>query len=412
MSDRPPRKSNLQHRSPGLTVIFNELSNIGNARIMDLGPMRASNFNFFSALKCNIHFENLDEFLFEFGKLSIENLLFRLKSYLLDQHGRRKFNIVLAWDIFNYLPPEALRAVLESLAPYCEQDALLHMLAYTNRNIPDGPQVINIKDQYFLQIEMVSPQPRRLPHLDTSKLLKNSPGYVLQETLSNKDGMQNGITEYLLRYLPTNPNKKRAISKTEMTADSVMEIGSVIHVSPAMQYLKSKKPGLVLDLGQKNIQNGAFFGSTVKDIYNEDISSLLESRLLRGEPGDGTEFGSGLFNFDLRLRFDLVLLWDIPNFLDAKQLNELLVRLRPFLHADTQVLTFLYSRASAAKAPRRFTLLENGIALNESKYNRLSYQPHSAIEFTKCLPGLKVDKTFILQPGMLAGIGEYLMSFH
>lgn len=405
--------SKLLHRSPGLTVIYNELSNQANRRVMDLGPMRASNFNFFSDIKCNIHFENLDEFLEEFGNLSTPNLIFRLERYLLSQHGKEKFNAILAWDLFNYLPPEGLKSVLELLHPYCAENSLLHLLSYTTRDIPLQPRAYHIQDRYYLELGAADIEARRLPAVDTSRLIKNTPGYVIQETLSNKEGMQNGIVEYVLRYQPGKiDNKKRALANIELQETLRPEQISIKHRSPALAYTGSNRNNILLDLGPENRHNASRFSSSFREVYAENITALLQTRITHNKREDGTEFGSGIFNFALNLRFDLVHCWDTFNFLDARQLNELLVRLRPFLHAKTRLIVYLYTSSNAPPGPRTFKILDTEeLAIAESVSKSLSFNPHSAIEFAKCLPGLRVEKTFFLQTGMLPGLSEYIFGF-
>lgn len=380
---------------------------------MDLGPMRAQNFNFFSEIKCNIHFENLDEFLEEFGKLSTPNLIFRLERYLLSQHGKEKFNAILAWDLFNYLPPEGLKSVLELLHPYCAENSLLHILSYTTRDIPHKPRSYCISDQYYLELGEADVQARRLPAVDTSRLIKNTPGYVIQETLTNKEGMQKGIAEYILRYQPGKiGNKKRAISKIELQETINPRQISSKHRSPALASVASHSDKILLDLGPENQHNASRFSGSFREVYTENVTALLQTRVTHNTFSDGTEFGSGVFNFSLNLRFDLVYCWDTFNFLDARQLNELLVRLRPFLHAKTRLIVYLYTSSNAPAGPRTFKVLDNEeLAIADSTIKSLPFNPHSAIEFAKCLPGLRVEKSFFLQSGMLAGLSEYIFGF-
>ncbi len=413
--------TNLLHRSPGITAIFNELTGTPNKRVIDLGPMRASTFNFFSSLKTNIHFENLNEFLEEHGSLSTDNLVFQLKQFLLSQHGREKFNAILAWDFFNYLPPEGLKTILEILQPFCTENAILHLLSYTSKNIPREPRTFSIKDQYFIEFNNTDTQARRLPAVDTAKLLKNTPNFVMQQSFMNKEGMQSGITEYMLRFSKnTSFNVKRAVSKVELSETLSSGNHLPLHTSPALAYAfdfserfpeKCEAPTL-LDLGPTNHHNESVLAKRYNEVYTENILSLLQNRQQQKQSNDGTEFGLGLFNFDLALRFDQVFLWDIVNFLDARQLNELLVRLRPFIHQQSLLFAILYSTSSAPEHSQLYKLqLENKLAISPTNLRVKSFNPHSAIEFTKCLPGLSVEKTWLFQEGMKPGLSEYVFSF-
>lgn len=405
--------STLIHRSPGLTAIYNELQGNSNKRILDLGPMRANNFNFFSQLKCNIHFENLDNFLEEFGNLSTANLIYRLQRFLLSHQGREKFSVILAWDFFNYLPPESLKVVLEILQPWCAEDSFLHVLSYTTRNIPKKPRNFTIRDRYYLEFEEGKLAERKMPPVATSKLLKNTPDYLMEESLVNKQGMQPGIAEYILRYSPGKTNiRKRALAKTEMQERSETTTRLPIHTSPSLALIQESQQKTLLDLGPTNHHNAGWFANRYREVYSENVLSILQTRVQQQMRGDGTEFGLSLFNFDLSLRFDLVFFWDILSFLDAHQMNELLVRLRPFIHSDTLLLAWLYSNTSAPDCARLFKLqTETQLAVGNSGIKSLPFKPHSAIEFTKCLPGMRVKRTFLFQAGMLPGLSEYVLGF-
>lgn len=380
--------------------------------------MRASTFNFFSQLGCNIHFENLDEFLVEFGQLSTDNIVFRLQRYLLSQQGKGKFNVILAWDFFNYLPPEALKTLLEILEPYCEENCLLHILSYTAKNIPSQPQHFAIKDQYQIALSEAEVLPRRLANIDTMRLLKHSPGYSLQESLMSKDGMQAGITEYLLRFTQGKAvNTKRAYSKMDLhsqqSGGSEQRKSSpeptLLHRSPGLAALQGEKHLRVLDLGPTNHHNASIFAQQYHEVYSENVLSHLFARKQNNNQ-DGTEFGLSFLNFELSLRFDHIFFWDILNFLDARQLNELLVRLRPFIHPGSAMFVFLYTQRSAPGSARMFKIMQGSqLALADSGLKAQPFQPHSAIEFTKCLPGLRIAKTWLFQAGMQPGINEYLL---
>lgn len=403
----------LIHRSPGLTAIYNELQGNSNKRVLDLGPMRASTFNFFSSLKCNIHFENLDTFLEEFGNLSPSNLIFRLQRFLLSHQGREKFSVILAWDFFNYLPPESLKVVLEILKPWCAEDSFLHILSYTTRTIPTKPRSFTIRDQYYIEFEESILAERKMPPVATSKLLKNTPDYLMQESLVNMEGMQPGIAETILRYSPGKTNiRKRALSKTEMQDRSETNARLPLHFSPSMELIQNSENKTLLDLGPTNHHNASWFANRYREVYNENVLSILQTRVQQQIQGDGTEFGLSLFNFDLTLRFDLVFFWDILSFIDARQMNELLVRLRPFVHSETLFIAYLYSTTSAPACARLFKLQsETQLAVGNSGIKALGFKPHSAIEFTKCLPGMRVKRTFLFQPGMLPGLSEYVLGF-
>lgn len=193
------------HRSPVLSAIYKEIIRSRQNRVLDLGPMRGPTFDFFNRPNCKMHFENLDAFIEEFGKLSTDNLIFRLQRYLLTHKSEEKFNIVLAWDLLNYLPLDGVSALMELIARHCMPDAILHVLMYTKKQIPPKPRNCCIKDKNHVELdEEMACSNRKLPQVDTTSFVKHCPGYVLQDAVANQAGMEKGVIEYLLRYTSAN----------------------------------------------------------------------------------------------------------------------------------------------------------------------------------------------------------------
>src|SRR5690606_3573877 len=85
--------------------------------ILDLGSSSAASFQFFSRLSCHIHFEGVDSFLADCGEAwaSGEALRESLDDYLSEFADGKKFDIILTWDIFNYLDRETLQWLVARL---------------------------------------------------------------------------------------------------------------------------------------------------------------------------------------------------------------------------------------------------------------------------------------------------------
>ncbi len=402
-----------QHRSPALTAIYNELASKNQVkRILDLGQMRADNFNFFSQLKCNIHVENLNDFVTSDAYQNDNELTNQLKKYLISQIGKQKFDLILAWDLFNYLPIESLKAFLEFMQPHCAENCMLHLLSYTQKNIPVSPRGFKIIDQYFIELDEPESTIRQKPTIATYNLLKHAPGYVMQESLLNKEGMHPGLAEYLLRFSPqTNRLTKKAVLKTEQE-DINLSKGLPIHRSPSFKYIVPNAEKTLLDLGPTNHHNTSWFAKRFKSVYSENIIMALRSRAQANVLDPHPSLGASTLNFEQNTQFDYILLWDTLNYLSNVQMSELLHRLQPFMHNQTVLMAYLYSISSAPKAPRLFKICpQSHMAVADSGLKPMEVYPHNAIEFSKALPGLKVTQSALFKEGMLPGITEYVFSY-
>src|SRR5690606_37566933 len=149
-----------QHRSPGLTAIFNEVKGSRVNHVLDLGPSSAKNFNFFTQLSCKIRFENLTECLADqyHEGLDNESLMASLQQYLDDlQAEKDAFDLILTWDIFNYLDLAGVQWLMRKLSAFCRPGALIHTVKYVSQRIPLQPQEFQILSQYQLQILQTGP---------------------------------------------------------------------------------------------------------------------------------------------------------------------------------------------------------------------------------------------------------------
>ncbi|WP_317929420.1 hypothetical protein [Halioxenophilus sp. WMMB6] len=404
--------SMVLHRSPALTAIYNELSaDQRTKRVLDLGPMRPSTFNFFSDLKCNIHFEDINSFIADAQQLHAELQLESLKEYLQSQVGKQKFDAILAWDLFNYLTPDAIKTLLAMMQPYCTPNCLLQVFHYTQKLIPARPRAFKIVDQYFMELGESDLADRQTPQLATYQLLKHIPGYVVQEGLANKEGMAPGIAEYLLKYSPDqNHLLKRAVAKTEFL-ESMAVSGLPLHTSPSMASIQLDQRATLLDLGPSNHHNAGWLSKYFREVYSENIVMSLQQASTDSTGTEPAQLGRSALNFANQVRFDYVLLWDTLNFLNRAQIESIFSRLLPHLHTNTLIFAYLYLPTKVPAAPCIYKISNpQQVAIAHSGMKPMAFHQHNAIEFARMSPSLSVKQTFLLKPGMASGLTEYL--FH
>lgn len=410
------------HKSPGLAAVYNEIKSSQRNRVLDLGPMVAANFSFFSQLSCKIHFENLDEFIQEYGKLSTQNLIYRLERYLLAHKEGEKFDVILSWDIFNYLELEAVQALLEKLKQHCKPDTLLHMFKYVSEDIPVLPRKFSIKDTQHVAIDTVDMRKRHVPQHNTSQLLKKIPEYYLQSTVVGMDGMHSAISEYVLRFQPNLALRKKHATRTEVVqaTSSILTKGLLRHHSPALEsvisYLRHRKGTRVLDLGLKNSKNANFWQQYADEVYSEDlISSLRWWRSTQSlKPGDNgyLPISPQLLSYSPDVKFDVILGWDIFNYCSQHQLRALGERLNAYCTPQTKLLCFMYPETAMPAKPGNF-LLRSPKELVYSKPEKLLKVKNAATSASlmKLMAGFGIRNTFIQRPGMQKGITELLFEY-
>ena len=414
----------MRHRSPGLTAIYNEVKSPTKHRVLDLGPLVAANLNFFSGLKCQIYFENLDGFIDEHKILSSDNLIFQLEKFLTEHDSSQKFDIILIWDLLNYLPLQVVTSLFNLLGSYCKPNTLLHSIKYTTGKIPANPAKFKITDQFDIDIDASRWDERRIEPHKTAALLQQIPHYYLHNNLMNETGMVAGVTELIMRY---EPEKSASIQYVPTGGIPVKQSisaapgniparpytpaqGEQLFESPAIQSLLSsaQEKRTILDLGMKSNHNLGFWRSHIPQVFCEDLSSslCLRNRLtkkagaspatssghaetgkpaesiagsINREPRSGSTVSLSLGNnavihndietamlsdealrFDSGLSFDVIMLWDILNYCSNEQIAAIGEKLKPHCDNNTTILTFLYSGTTIPSEPQQYHLADKG----------------------------------------------------
>lgn len=403
-SDTP---ADVIHRSPGVTAIFNEIKISSRNSILDLGSSSALSFNFFAQLSCHIHFESVDGFLEDCPDAwsSCENLRAGLDEYLSNFAEDKKFDVILAWDIFNYLDLGTISWLITRLNRHSHPNTLLHMVKYIGRNLPARPRHYQILDQYQVKISCAGILcSRPFPLMDTTSMLKGMTHYSMEYTYLQHEGMSQDITEHLLRYQPDGKSNKRRESSAELPGN-LRGLDAVPHRSYGMEnickHLLSVKNATLLDLGSKVTRTSDFFHLYAENVYVEDIIPSLTE-------GD-TPIRKHALRYPEQTKFDVIVAWDLFSYCNRTQLAAIFQKLQPHLHENTKIFAFFYTGALLPIRPQKCYILDDkNIALLPTPKRPASNVELSAVGLLKIFNQFHLENTYILQPGMLRGIYEYI----
>lgn len=412
MHDQPV---DIIHRSPGITAIYNELKTSTRNNVLDLGSASAASFQFFSRLSCHIHFEGLDTFLEECGEawVSGEALRAGLDDYLSTFADDKPFDVILAWDILNYVDRETLQWLIARLNQYSRANTLLHTVKYMGRNLPATPRHFQILDQYQVRMRCAGVLcSRPFPVMDTATTLKSLRDYTMEYSYTQQEGMAQDVTEQVLRYQPDGGSSKRQAASAEL---GVLPQATVQHRSYGLEqvcdFLRNTNNSSVLDLGGKAARNGDFFLGCAENFYAEDLlPALLNASAERGEP----LIRQHALRYDSNITFDVILAWDLFNFCSREQLAAIYEKLRPHMHSDTKIFTLFYTGAEVPEKPQRcYVLDDKHIALLPAPKHATSKSAApdgelTAVALLKIFHEFSLARTYIVQPGMQRGIYEYI----
>jgi hypothetical protein len=183
------------HRSLALAALFEEIRG-RKVTVLDLGAAVGSNVEFLSQFGCRLFIEDLYNALSTRVPSGEGDDLAGAEFFteFLAVPEETRFDVVLAWDRFNYLHRKELARFGDHLRRFTEPGSLILALISYHKQIPAQPYRFKIKDErhliYDRRTEIDRPSPRLTP-AEVTGLLK---GFRVDRSFL----LQHGVQEYLL----------------------------------------------------------------------------------------------------------------------------------------------------------------------------------------------------------------------
>lgn len=181
--------------SAALAAAFDGLEAHRRWHVLDLGAALQANIEFLTGLRAVVHVADLARDLPAAGGPDPAAAVGPRLLEALRVEPPTRFDLVLAWDLVNYLPPPALAALAATLSERTRRDSLLLALVWNRPEMPGLPMRFRILDRGRLSYEGATrsllPAPRYREH-DLERLLE---GFRVERTFLLRSGLQ----EYLLR---------------------------------------------------------------------------------------------------------------------------------------------------------------------------------------------------------------------
>jgi hypothetical protein len=164
--------------------------------VLDLGPARPETVASFGRFRCRLDIADLSGDIDTLNAISEPELLRQVVTAVLPPRRAEKSNVVLCWDLLNYLQPGTITALMREVRERLAPDALVHaLIVYSGKTMAARPARIVPDDQdrllYFPQSAQESPAPRYSPEV----LARCMPGYAVERAMLLRNGMQ----EFLFR---------------------------------------------------------------------------------------------------------------------------------------------------------------------------------------------------------------------
>lgn len=190
-------------RSLGLGALLQQLEEGRLYSVLDLGPARARNLDFWAPTARRICFEDYYRTWADKGFVKPEEggSYLTLLAQLLSFREDARFDIVLAWDIFNYLDHDHVCALVEYIGRSCPPGAKLLTLVSSAAMIPARPTVFQIRDREHLSYENSFPIMKPSPRYQPRDMARMIPGFQVMHSFL----LRHGIQEYLFLREGANP---------------------------------------------------------------------------------------------------------------------------------------------------------------------------------------------------------------
>ncbi len=189
-----------EFESPCLKLLFDRLSSGGRHLVLDLGPAVGENVRFFSQLACKIYIADLYESLFAPRALQLESSrAFRLMLERdLPSTDGQPVDVILAWDLLNYLKTDEQQALAEAISSYCHRTTQLFAMVITHKEMPATPTVFHVLDRQHLAFERDPQWQRSSPRYTEPDIRRGLPDFEVDVSFL----LRNGLQEYMLSYRP------------------------------------------------------------------------------------------------------------------------------------------------------------------------------------------------------------------
>jgi hypothetical protein len=177
--------------APLFQSLIERLRSGGRWVVLDLGAAHSATIRAFAQFRCRLEIVELADGLDSLnGEIDPRRIRQRAEE-LLPQRGRELVDVVLCWDLINYLNQPALTAVMECIALRCKRGALAHGLVYyTSKSMPERPSTFLPRDDQRILQRVVPGRERPAPRYSPEDLARCMPRYSVERGRLLRNGMQ------------------------------------------------------------------------------------------------------------------------------------------------------------------------------------------------------------------------------
>jgi len=199
VAEEPLHEAGRAIKSPLLFDLFSNFSEDKYFQLLDMQPVSGQFIECFASLHCKLYLPGCNKSLLS---LSMEDLdtdtkLNRafVKNLGLKKNSKASLDLILLWDLPNYLDENLLHALIQYLLPHCAEDVKLHAYIHTREQMPSEPGIYQLQSDSKVVITRKNEQTCSSPMYYQETLQKTLSPFLVQRSILLSGGMQ----EYLLQ---------------------------------------------------------------------------------------------------------------------------------------------------------------------------------------------------------------------
>lgn len=195
-SARPQATQQEKFNAPLFRSLVQNLETRERWVVLDLGAARTQMVALLGQHGCRLDVANVADGLATLNALSEPRQLVNAAEALLPERNAETTDIVLCWDLLNYLELPALSALMSRVAARVQHGSLIHaLIAYTHADMPVRPgSYVPDESNNLLDIATHSEQ-RPAPRYSPEDLGQCLPEFEIDRAMLLSNGMQ----EFLFR---------------------------------------------------------------------------------------------------------------------------------------------------------------------------------------------------------------------
>lgn len=185
-------------KSLGFNALLDTVRSDESFSILDLGPALEENVRFWSQFSCRL---SIQDFYRSYRDRKAahepeEKLKKTALTALLPFGDETVFDIILAWDLFNYFDLKELEVLVRRLSRWCRPGTKLFMLISLLPDIPQSPTMFRILNREQMIHDIPTQETRPCPRHQPRDIVR----LMARFTVSCSFLMRHGIQEYVFEF--------------------------------------------------------------------------------------------------------------------------------------------------------------------------------------------------------------------